>query len=417
MSNTSSSFDSPSIQPVVIPISRQEPQSVDAASAEKTDTAGAVSDVVDPSKTAFARDKEVWSKNKPTTLEYMMHAMEACGRSPLSLMWEYTKLRRQKGKISFPEYVQFGLYDPDMPYEHKLRFITNKQHWPITFKCCDMTWQATTEDKWLCTKILQGSSIAVPESLAVIDKTKRNYPGTQKIMTVDELREFALTNQGQPFFGKENRGMVSFGVFLALEADSDRMHLKGEGWIAYDKFMEQYVGDTSYLIQRCQKNHKFFDKYTDNLATVRVCILVTDDGIKIPFAVLKLPACDQIADSFWRPGNLACNIDPTNGQILDARTRNHLGTESFSNHPVCGEALVDEYLPEWDALLELVHECSLTFSPVRYQSMDIAITDEGPMLIEINTGGGFDLPQLAAGQGMLTDEVVEFFKSHGCRKF
>ena len=417
MSNTSSSFDSPSTQPVVIPISRQEPQSVDAASAEKTDTAGAVSDVVDPSKTAFARDKEVWSKNKPTTLEYMMHAMEACGRSPLSLMWEYTKLSRQKGKISFPEYVQFGLYDPDMPYEHKLRFITNKQHWPITFKCCDMTWQATTEDKWLCTKILQGSSIAVPESLAVIDKTKRNYPGTQKIMTVDELREFALTNQGQPFFGKENRGMVSFGVFLVLEADSDRMHLKGEGWIAYDKFMEQHVGDTSYLIQRCQKNHKFLDKYTDNLATVRVCILVTDDGIKIPFAVLKLPARDQIADSFWRPGNLACNIDPTNGQILDARTRNHLGTESFSNHPVCGEALVDEYLPEWDALLELVHECSLTFSPVRYQSMDIAITDEGPMLIEINTGGGFDLPQLAAGQGMLTDEVVEFFKSHGCRKF
>ena len=417
MSNTSSSFDSPSIQPVVIPISRQEPQSVDAASAEKTDTAGAVSDVVDPPKTAFARDKEVWSKNKPTTLEYMMHAMEACGRSPLSLMWEYTKLSRQKGKISFPEYVQFGLYDPDMPYEHKLRFITNKQHWPITFKCCDMTWQATTEDKWLCTKILQGSSIAVPESLAVIDKTKRNYPGTPKITTADELREFALANQGQPFFGKENRGMVSFGVFLVLEADSDRMHLKGEGWIAYDKFMEQYVGDTSYLIQRCQKNHKFFDKYTDNLATVRVCILVTDDGIKIPFAVLKLPACDQIADSFWRPGNLACNIDPTNGQILDARTRNHLGTESFSNHPVCGEALVDEYLPEWDALLELVHECSLTFSPVRYQSMDIAITDEGPMLIEINTGGGFDLPQLAAGQGMLTDEVVEFFKSHGCRKF
>ena len=417
MSNTSSSFDSPSTQPAVVPVARQTPQSVDVAPAEKTDTAGAVSDVVDPSKTAFARDKEVWSKNKPTTLEYMMHAMEACGRSPLSLMWEYTKLSRQKGKISFPEYVQFGLYDPEMPFEHKLRFITNKQHWPITFKCCDMTWQATTEDKWLCTKILQGSSIAVPESLAVIDKTKRNYPGTPKIATADELREFALANQGQPFFGKENRGMVSFGVFLVLEADSDRMHLKGEGWIAYDKFMEQYVGDTSYLIQRCQKNHKFFDKYTDNLATVRVCILVTDDGIKIPFAVLKLPARDQIADSFWRPGNLACNIDPTNGQILDARTKNHLGTESFSNHPVCGEALVDEYLPEWDALLELVHECSLIFSPIRYQSMDVAITDEGPMLIEINTGGSFDLLQLAAGQGMLTDEVVKFFKSHGYRKF
>ena len=52
------------------------------APAEKTDTAVAVSNVVDSSKTAFARDKEVWSKNKPTTLEYMMHAMEACGPVP-----------------------------------------------------------------------------------------------------------------------------------------------------------------------------------------------------------------------------------------------------------------------------------------------------------------------------------------------
>lgn len=418
MSNTSTSFDPVPTQPVVIPVQSESSHSIDTASSVNAEnTVDAVSDAIDLSKTAFARDKEIWSKNKPTTIEYLLHAMEACGRSPISLMWEFKKLSRQKGKITFPEYVQFGLYDPEMSFEDKQRFISVRRHWPITKKCCDMTWQAATEDKWLCAKILQGTSVAVPESLAVIDKTGRNYPRTQKITTVDEFRKFALANRGKPFFGKENRGMVSFGAFLVLEADSDRLHLKGEGWIEYDKFMEKYVGDTSYLIQRCQENHKFFEKYTDSLATVRICILVADDGIKVPFAVLKLPARDQIADSFWRPGNLACNIDPTNGQILDARTKSHLGTQSFSKHPECDEDLVNEFLPEWDALLELVHECSLIFSPLRYQSMDVAITGEGPVLIEINTGGGFDLPQLATGKGMLTDEVMQFFKSCGCPKF
>jgi hypothetical protein len=45
--------------------------------------------------------------------------------------------------------------------------------------------------------------------------------------------------------------------------------------------------------------------------------------------------------------------------------------------------------------------------------MDVAITQEGPVLIEINTGGGFDLPQLASGKGFLTEEVREFFRDCG----
>ena len=41
--------------------------------------------------------------------------------------------------------------------------------------------------------------------------------------------------------------------------------------------------------------------------------------------------------------------------------------------------------------------------------MDIAITPAGLMLIEINTGGSFTLPQFASGRGFLTDEVRAFF--------
>jgi hypothetical protein len=48
--------------------------------------------------------------------------------------------------------------------------------------------------------------------------------------------------------------------------------------------------------------------------------------------------------------------------------------------------------------------------------MDIAIAEDGPLLIEINTGGGFDLPQLASGEGFLTDEVRSFFRSCGYQK-
>ncbi len=170
---------------------------------------------------------------------------------------------------------------------------------------------------------------------------------------------------------------------------------------------------TPYLLQRLETNHGFFDRYTDSLATVRVCILIDNADIKIPFAVLKLPSRENVTDSFWRPGNLACDVDTHSGEILGVRSKDALGVTEHALHPATGEPLLGEVVPMWDRVLDLAHCCAPIFHPVRYQSMDIAITQEGPVLIEINTGGGFDLPQLASGKGFLTNEVREFFRACG----
>lgn len=366
---------------------------------------------------AATRDQTEWSKPKPGHTEYLRHALTKSGRSPFDLMSEALGLQLGRGKLPLHEYVQYGVYD-NKRYnaEDRSRFISNTLHWPITRACCDMTWQAATEDKWLCSHILGPTGIPVPQTLAVIDRTDRRYPGTHKISTASDLRDFVVSLKGQPAFGKENRGICSFGAFLVLEGDRDRLHLKNEGWLDYEACMNQFIGSTPYLIQSLVHNHRFFDRYTANLATVRVCIMLTDGGVRIPFAVLKLPSGENLADSFWRQGNLACNLDSQTGTILMARSKEVLGTLDHRAHPDTGAPLVGESVPMWKQVLELAHSCATMFRPVRYQSMDIAVTKDGPVLIEINTGGGFDLPQLASGQGFLTDEVIEFFQSCGYKK-
>lgn len=365
---------------------------------------------------AVSRDKSVYERKKPPIGAYLQHAARKSGRSPIALSLEWTKLHRGRGRLTLPEYVQYGVYGSEYSPEDQGRFITNTLHWPITHLCCDMTWQGTTEDKWLCAHILGRSKVPVPQTLAVIDKTDRVYLNTRKISTPDELRDFALAQNGAPFFGKENRGIASFGAFLALEAERDRLHLKGEGWVDYASCMNELIGATPYLLQTLQRNHSFFDQYTDNLATVRLCILVTDAGVKIPFSVLKVPSRENVADSFWRAGNLACDVDPQTGKIRKARARDPLGTTDCTDHPQSGAPLVGQTVPFWDKVVGLAHACTPIFAPVRYQSMDIAVTPEGPVLIEINTGGGFDLPQLASGRGFLTEDVCDFFRACGYKK-
>ena len=335
----------------------------------------------------------------------------------MELAREFLRLQRGAGKLTLPEYVQYGVYDTTRhSAQAQSRFITNALHWPITHVCCDMTWQATTEDKWLCSHILAQSYIAVPETLAVIDRTDRIYPGTRKLMTPAQVRDFMTSPDKLPLFGKENRGICSFGAFLAVEADNGGVVLKGSGRLGYDAFMDKLIGDAPYLLQRVVRNHGFFDCYTGCLATVRVCVLITGDGVKIPFAVLKLPSRSNIADNFWRPGNLACNLDVRTGRVLTMRSKDSLGTTDHTVHPETGALLLGEILPMWDRVVDLARCCAPIFRPVRYQSMDIAITPDGPVLIEVNTGGGFDLPQLASGEGFMTDDVREFFRACGYRK-
>ena len=108
-------------------------------------------------------------------------------------------------------------------------------------------------------------------------------------------------------------------------------------------------------------------------------------------------------------------MEPRTGVVLRARTEDPLGTTGYTDRPDTGSGVVGETLPGWDDVLDLARACSGVFAPVCYQSMDVATTPRGPVLIEIDTSGGFDLPQLASGRGFLTGEVVEFFAECGVR--
>ena len=333
---------------------------------------------------ARARDEDRFRPETLPSAAYLRHAALESGRNPASLAFDFLKLHRGRGKLTLPEYVQYGVYDPALSEDERRRFVGESLHWPITRHCCDFTWQATTEDKWLCARILERFGVCVPPTLAVIDTGSRPWPDTRTIRSPAELRDVVVAHTGgdDALFGKVNRGVASFGAFLVLEGDGDRLHVHGEGCMDYRTFLERIVGDSACLLQRREHNHPSFARWTEHLATVRVYLMLSKEGdARVPFTVLKLPSSDNVADNFWRAGNLACELCPDTGTILKARTMDAFGTTDHATHPVTGTPLVGETLPFWDQIIALARTCAPIFSPIRYQSLDIAITPTGPILI------------------------------------
>ncbi|UWR22213.1 sugar-transfer associated ATP-grasp domain-containing protein [Sulfitobacter sp. S190] len=345
--------------------------------------------------------------------DLLIYAARESGRSPLQIQRDFGQISKSHSRLNMVEYIRNGLFRTDAHSDaDRAAYISNDLHWPMAHACNDQSWSGAAEDKVLATMLMEAGGVPVPGIVGVIDRSARSYPSIDKITTADALRDLVLAHADSGIFGKILGGMVSFGVFHVTDADQTHITCAGHAPMRYEAFMSDFVGDNPYVLQRTLRNHEGFAAYAGALATVRMINLVTDDGIHCPQAVIKLPQGDNIADAFWRPGNLACDVDVETGVIRTVAERGKFEVTFHEDHPqVAG--LMGLTLPHWDTLREINAKAASLFAPIAYQSTDIAITPDGPMIVELNYGGGFDLPQYASGRGMLTPQVRAFFESHG----
>jgi hypothetical protein len=252
----------------------------------------------------------------------------------------------------------------------------------------------------------------VPETVAIIATSAREYPGIQKVSTPESLRDLILGLGTTRLFGKIIDGMVSFGAFSVEDADQTHITCAGHAPMTYADFMTYFLGGNAYMLQKKLENHDDIAPFCSALATIRMVNLVRKDRIDCPRAIISMPQGDQIADTLWRKGNIACEIDTETGEIKSVVTRNGPEIAFLEDHPALA-GWKGKKLPHWNALREMNERAARLFAPIRYQSTDIAITKDGPVIVEINYGGGFGLPQNAAGRGLLTPQVRSFFEECG----
>lgn len=364
--------------------------------------------------TAAEKDKAAFAQVDNGKLSDMLaYAANKTGRSPVKLGMEFSRISSSDAKINISEYIRWGLFYEDRYTEdQRAQFISNSLHWPIAHACNNQGWSSAAEDKVLAGTILNAGGATAPETVAVIDTSPRLYPGVQKISNPEDLRDLILSLGNTKLFGKIVDGMVSFGAFSVKDADQTYISCVGQAPMTYADFMTSFLGDNAYLLQVKLENHEDIAPFCSALATIRMVNLVQTDRVDCPFAVISMPQGDQIADTLWRGGNIACEIDTETGEIKTVVTRSGPEIVFLEDHPTLA-GWMGKRLPHWDALRELNERAARLFAPIRYQSTDIAITKDGPVIVEINYGGGFGLPQNAAGRGLLTPQVRSFFKECG----
>lgn len=344
--------------------------------------------------------------------DYIAHALALSGLPREALLADFARLGASPSRLTLREYVDFGLHDWEAhDAEARQAFLSDRLHWPFVARTCNVGWNAATEDKWLMEMVLRRAGVPTPPILAVLDLGNRFYPGTFRISSTESLRDFLDSNAGQPFFGKRLDGMASDGIFLCPESDRDQAMIWGEGVLTIPALFERLRAHR-YIFQPVIRNHSFFDGIATNLCTMRLAVFVYDDSLQAAFGFLKVSQGPNLADHFKSVGNLALGLDLESGTVTSVRRRLPIGTERLAEGPIAS-ALLGRQLPFWAEATALAARVALVYAPVRFQSMDIAFTESGPVVIEVNTGAGFAGPQLANGCGVLQPNFRHFMAQAG----
>ncbi len=345
----------------------------------------------------------------------MRRARADSGKSFAAQVRDIYRLGRTDGRLTAQDYYYYRLYDDARyTFADKARFLGEQIHFGIIAKCCDRTWWAAADDKFLAYRFLAATGFPVPETQAVYDTSCRGFGNTRRLDSATALGDFLAHEAAFPLFAKPLDGVGSFGACRIDGFDDDCVALNGNMPVPLDAFAADLAGQ-GYLLQSLLLPHPDLAAMTPAVATVRVILIVTAEGPRILHTVAKIPANGNIADNYWREGNMLAAVDPASGKITRVVRGFGPDLEEPTHHPDSGAPLLGLTLPDWPALTALCLDGARLYSATRYQSWDIALAAGGPVAVEVNTGSAFNLAQIASGSGFLTDEFADFLAGCGYR--
>ena len=191
-----------------------------------------------------------------------------------------------------------------------------------------------------------------------------------------------------PFVIKATESSHGEGVFVvnSVIEKEDKLSLNlVNGNIVF--LADVLKNDDELIVEKLIKQTEQFSSFNrTSVNTVRFMTTLYPTGeAKIIATFIKIGRNGAYVDNAGAGGNVDANIDVETGEINNViRFSGFRNVESIENHPDTGVLLNGIRIDNWDAIKAKVVEYQQLFPFVKAAGWDIAITDDGPIVIEVN---------------------------------
>ena len=169
-------------------------------------------------------------------------------------------------------------------------------------------------------------------------------------------------------------------------------------------FFEQAIASKA-CIEELVKQHPDWEALCPGCVnTLRIISGAANGQSWLLFGATRVGSGTSVADNFHLGGS-AVLIDMETGKLtgngIDKKLNEH-------THSATGIQYDGYQVPYWEEIKQLCLDAALVNDQIHFIGWDVAITPNGPLLIEGNRGSGFDLPQVLAKCG-LKDMIEQLY--------
>ena len=305
---------------------------------------------------------------------------------------------------AFPDsYFRNGMYTVDYTDVEKMKsFVPQEAYYCFAARATkDSRYNLLIDDKIICHDVLSYYNIPVPERLFVYRNNEFRCGG---ILLTDEQVDAKLAETKEPrIFVKNFTGGGASGISI-LQNKGER-YCDDSGIEVSSAYIKETYKDHSVIFEKQIMQHPEMAKFNpDTVNTIRVLTYKN----KIIAATIRFGGKGCFVDNISK-GGLAVNVDVETGRMSEWGMRKY-NFEHCTEHPDTHEKFSGQIVPRWDEVKSIV-ERSMSFMPyfgsVGY---DVAISKDGPLIVEINTGAGIGLSQIGMEQGLASKFKNKYVK-------
>ena len=336
------------------------------------------------------------------------------------LVSRYLNVAAGYGRLSFKDFMRLRLFEPRFADRARLSaFVGDRRNLYL----CEQVNYRVDWFGMLTDKVAEGSYLSA-FGLPTIGFQAIYSPGCshgpKNLGNAAELERFLLHEAQYPLFGKPVEGLQSLGSLGLRSCNPTRRALERFDGKEFplDDLITAIVGNypSGYVFQSFVVPSATIRALCgDRLSTIRFLTLQTSAGPVIARTAMKIPSGFNVADNFWRKGNLLAQIDPETGRLGRVVSGSGLEMIEVARHPETDMSFSAWIHPNWEGMRTLALDGATTMRHVPMIGWDIADTASGPTIVEMNVTPDMFLFQLADGVGMMDTQFRAFIEHQAQR--
>jgi len=305
-----------------------------------------------------------------------------------SKLWKDILFSSVKYNISLQEYFLFRFYE-----------ISDKEKETYAGTGYMYEYQKLMNPK-ISRNILEDKLVFLKEYAPFI---KHHYLAVGDIKQKSDDADELLKNKSGKIVLKSTDGQCGLGIEVREAKDFNRDSLIKRLNETNNDFVEEFV----------QQHDVLNELSPSGLNTIRIITqLNKDNQVEILGARLRITINSSIDN--LAAGNIAAPIDEETGIVNGVGVYSDITKEDEDTHPVTGIKIIGFQIPFWEESLQMVKDAALLHPQNRSIGWDVAITNDGPELIEGNHDWCKLLWQLPVKKGL--KPILEKHKSEYLNK-